>query len=114
MKTVNKALSTVLFAIAAFAFAATTATTYAADWDEQPSVKKTVAPNNPAKIDGMVMATIVIDEKGFVTDASIAKSTDGQLDEPTLAAVKQWIFNPAKKDGQAITCTINVPFKFKS
>ncbi|MDQ8204435.1 energy transducer TonB [Pelagicoccus sp. SDUM812003] len=112
MKTVNRAFTTVLIAIAAFAFAAAPAA-QANDWDEQPAVKKSVAPDNPNGLTGMVMATIVIDEKGFVTDASIAKSTDGNLDGPTIAAVKQWIFTPAKKGGEAISCKINVPFKFK-
>lgn len=89
-------------------------TIHAGDWDEQPSVKKSVAPDNPNKLEGMVMATITIDEKGFVVGAEISKSTDATLDAPVLDAVKQWRFNPAKKGGAAIACTINVPFKFKS
>ncbi|MBK1877123.1 energy transducer TonB [Pelagicoccus mobilis] len=86
----------------------------ASDWDVQPSVKMSVAPENSAKLAGMVMATINIDEKGFVVGAKIAKSTDAELDASVLAAVKQWRFNPAQKGGNAIACQINVPFKFKS
>ncbi len=100
------------FLIAALAFALLPAAN-AADWDEQPSVKKSVAPDNPNKLEGMVMATINIDEKGFVVGAEIAKSTDAALDSEVLEAVKQWRFNPAKKGGAAIACKINVPFKFK-
>jgi len=100
------------FLLAALAFAIVPAT-HAGDWDEQPSVKKSVAPSNPNKLSGMVMATINIDEKGFVVDASIAKSTDATLDSEVLDAVKKWRFNPAKKGGSAIACKINVPFKFK-
>lgn len=111
MKTVHSAFRAILSFVAISLFA--TVAVQAADWDEQPAVKKTVAPDNPQKLEGMVMATITIDEKGFVTEASIKKSTDASLDEPTLAAVKQWLFTPAKKGGAAIACTINVPFKFK-
>ncbi|EDY81668.1 hypothetical protein VDG1235_1286 [Verrucomicrobiia bacterium DG1235] len=76
-------------------------------------MKKSVAPDNPNKLDGMVMATINIDEKGFVVGAEISKSTDTALEAPVLDAVKKWRFNPAKKGGDAIACKINVPFKFK-
>lgn len=100
------------FLLAAFALIAIPAS-YAGDWDEQPTVKKSVAPSNPNKLSGMVMATLNIDEKGFVVDATIAKSTDAALDTQVIDAVKQWRFNPAKKGGSAISCKINVPFKFK-
>ncbi|MBC2605541.1 energy transducer TonB family protein [Pelagicoccus albus] len=100
------------FLLAALAFTMLPAVN-AEDWDEQPSVKKSVAPENPQKITGMVMATLNIDEKGFVTGAEISKSTDNALDSQVLDAVKQWRFNPAKKGGSAIACKINVPFKFK-
>lgn len=105
-------------ALHAFLLAALTLTVLpalsAADWDEQPSVKKSVAPDNPNNLNGMVMATLNIDEKGFVVSAEISKSTDAALDKEVLDAVKQWRFNPAKKGGSAISCKINVPFKFKS
>jgi len=82
-------------------------------WDVQPSIKKSVAPDNPRGIDGMVMAIITIDEKGFVQEAKISKSTDGSLEEPVLAALKKWRFSPAELGGQPISCQIKVPFKFK-
>lgn len=85
----------------------------AGDWDVQPTVKMSVAPQNPSKIKGMVMATIQIDEKGHVASAKIAKSTDSALEESVLEAVKQWRFNPAQKEGNAIACQINLPFQFK-
>lgn len=100
------------FLLAALAFTVVPALN-AADWDEQPSVKKSVAPDNPNNLSGMVMATINIDEKGFVVGAEISKSTDTALDPQVLDAVKKWRFNPAKKGGDAIACKINVPFKFK-
>ncbi|MBD5782366.1 energy transducer TonB [Pelagicoccus sp. NFK12] len=110
MKKIKTAIHALL--LAALAFTALPALN-ANDWDEQPSIKKSVAPDNPNKLEGMVMATINIDEKGFVVSAEIAKSTDAALDSNVLDAVKQWRFNPAKKGGSAIACKINVPFKFK-
>lgn len=110
MKNLKSAIQ--LFLLAAVALV-TLPAIHAADWDEQPSVKKSVAPDNPGKVTGMVMATLNIDEKGFVVSAEISKSTDASLDPQVLDAVKQWRFNPAKKGGSAIACKINVPFKFK-
>lgn len=111
MKIFKTTFRAFLLAIFAFTFLPSI---HAGDWDEQPSVKKTIAPKNPNKVEGMVMATIEIDEKGFVTSASIAKSTDETLDGHVIEAVQQWLFNPAKKGGAPIACKINVPFKFKS
>ena len=82
-------------------------------WDVQPAIKKSVAPDNPKGIDGMVMAIITIDENGMVQEASIAKTTDDSLAEPVLAALKMWRFSPAELGGQSISCQIKVPFKFK-
>lgn len=82
-------------------------------WDEQPSVMKSIAPDNPNKLTGMVTALVVIDADGGVESASISKSTDAALEEPVLAALKQWRFNPAKLEGKPIKCTIKVPFKFQ-
>lgn len=110
MKRFKTAIHTLL--LAAFAFTMTPVIN-AADWDEQPAVKKSVAPDNPKKLTGMVMATIQIDEKGFVVGAEISKSTDASLDNSVLSAVKAWRFEPAKKGGSPIACQINVPFQFK-
>ena len=82
-------------------------------WDVQPSVKKSVSPDNPNKITGMVTALIVIDADGNVKEASISKSTDSSLEEPVLSALKQWRFAPAQLDGKPIECKIKVPFKFQ-
>lgn len=111
MRKLSHALRALL--IAAFAAALFPAVN-AKDWDEQPSVAKSVSPENPNKVTGMVSATIEIDEKGFVTSAQIEKSTDAALEQPVLEAVKEWRFNPAKKGGQPVSCKIRVPFQFKS
>lgn len=107
IKTAFRALLVSIFALALFP------AVHANDWDEQPSVKKSVAPDNPSGVQGMVMATIEIDEKGNVVNATIAKSTDAALEPHVIDAVQQWLFNPAKKGGSPIACKINVPFKFK-
>jgi len=91
------------------------ATSYAGDkkWDEQPKIKKSVAPENPSGITGMVAAIIVITPDGTVSEASISKTTDPELEKPVLDAVQKWLFHPAKLDGKPIECKIKVPFKFK-
>lgn len=113
MKQIFNSLRIILaIAIASFCF---TATTSAAEkkWDVQPKIKKSVAPVNPNKIVGMVSATIVIKVDGTIGEAKIAKSTDPLLEQPVLDALKKWRFHPAKLNGEAIECTIKVPFKFQ-
>ncbi len=86
----------------------------AEDWDQGPSVQRSIAPENPNKLEGMVTAVLEIDERGTVIGATIGKSTDSALEKPVLEAVKKWSFAPAQKGGAAVACKIKVPFMFKN
>ena len=111
-----KTLQTKVIALLAAVFAITCGApmTMAADFDQQPVVKRSVAPENPQSLTGMVMAMIEIDANGAVRSVTIEKSTDPSLEAPVVAAVGKWVFSPALKDGQAVSCKIKVPFKFQS
>jgi TonB family protein len=76
-----------------------------------------VPPTYPAElqsagIEGIVEIELTIGEGGQVTDARVVRSV-GELDEPALAAVRQWQFAPTQRDGQAVSLlyTVSVPFK---
>ena len=61
---------------------------------------------------GEVQLRIEINEFGFVTDARVSKSTNPLLNEPCLEALRRWRFQPAQKDGVAISASFILPFKF--
>jgi TonB family protein len=64
-----------------------------------------------AGLQGTVGVELTIGREGRVADARIVKSA-GVFDEPALAAVRQWEFEPTIVDGRAVAAihTVSVPF----
>ncbi|AWT60220.1 MAG: Secretory immunoglobulin A-binding protein EsiB [Candidatus Moanabacter tarae] len=61
---------------------------------------------------GTVTVILLVNENGFVSEASVEKSFHPDFEQPTLDAIKQWRFNPALRDGTPIVKEIRVPIKF--
>ncbi len=85
---------------------------------EMPQVKKKVDPAYPeilkrAGIQGEVLIKAMINEDGKVEKAEAVKTSKPEFAEASLAALKQWEFTPAQKDGKAVKAEVFVPFKFK-
>jgi protein TonB len=85
--------------------------------DVNPVPIKTPPPDYPSDLkragtSGVVAVTIVIDEKGTVISAKVAKSTHPDFEAPALAAIKKWTFRPAKKDGVAVKVGVTIPIRF--
>jgi protein TonB len=86
--------------------------------DVNPVPVKTPPPEYPEEMrrlgtPGVVAVTIVIDEKGTVTSARVAKSSQPVFEAPALAAIKKWTFKPAKKDGVAVKVRVTIPLRFE-
>ncbi|HEY2512592.1 MAG TPA: TonB-dependent receptor [Polyangiaceae bacterium] len=64
------------------------------------------------RVEGSVGLEISVDETGRVTDARVTSPAGHGFDEAALAAVKQWTFQPARKDGQPVRATIQLAFPF--
>lgn len=54
-----------------------------------------------------------IDKNGTVQDAKAVWTTHEQFVEPTLTAVRAWVFRPALKDGRPIDIAANIVFPFR-
>lgn len=113
MKLLPRTLRSILIASVAFFSAAVSHADDGMKWDVAPAVKKSVAPESPKGVKGLVTAMIVIAEDGTVTEAVISKSSDPALEEPVLVAVKQWLFSPAEVEGKPVEAKIKVPFRFQ-
>ena len=64
-----------------------------------------------AGVQGNVLAEIVVNEAGLVTDAKIVRSIP-MLDEAALQAVRNWRFEPAMVDGRTVPVRMVVTVNF--
>jgi protein TonB len=60
------------------------------------------------EIQGSTAIVLIVDEKGEAQDLSIAKPLGAGLDEAAVKAVRQWRFEPARKDGRPVKVRILV------
>lgn len=65
-------------------------------------------------IQGMVVLSLKVSEKGEIEDISVAKSTgSASLDAQAVVAAQELRFKPALKDGKAVTASVQLPVQFK-
>ncbi len=87
------------------------------DLDQAPRVSRQVAPDYPAelrkkKISGTVYVIFIVSKQGRVEQAKVQKSTNPAFDAPALKAVKQWRFEPGRKNGAPVQFRMRVPITF--
>lgn len=66
-----------------------------------------------AKYQGVVVLWVVIGPDGRPRDMRVQRSLGMGLDEKAMEAVKQWKFEPAKKDGQPVAVQVNIEVNFR-
>jgi len=79
-------------------------------------VVKKVAPAYPTaakqlNVTGAQDVEIVVDEQGNVVDAKVLKG-NALFTQASLAAVKEWKFQPLVKDGQPVKFTTVITFNY--
>jgi protein TonB len=82
----------------------------------EPRKLKNVAPEYPerarkAGVEGMVILECVISPAGRVVEVHVLRSL-ALLDEPAVAAVKQWIYTPTLMGGVAVPVIMTVTVRF--
>jgi len=85
--------------------------------DQRPVARVQVAPTYPAslrrkEITGTVNISFVVDERGDVQSARVVSSDHNGLEEPALAAVRKWKFQPGRKAGRAVPVRLEIPIAF--
>jgi TonB family protein len=66
-----------------------------------------------AGLEGLVVLKVVIDERGRVGDVEVMRSVGHGFDEAAVAAVRQWKFRPATRNGKPIKVVHVIPFDFR-
>ena len=54
----------------------------------------------------------VVDQDGRVDSPRVQKSTNPEFDRAALKAVKQWKFEPGKRNGEPVRFRMRVPITF--
>ena len=89
-----------------------------ADVDSHPAVLRRTTPVYPEsarrkRISGEVVLRFLLEASGKVSHLQVIRSEPaGIFDQASLAAVKQWRFSPAMKDGRAVPAWVEVPLQF--
>ncbi len=87
-----------------------------ADLDQKPRVVHQPGPVLDAaarrKAPGTVHILFVVDEQGRVENPVVQKSTDPVFERPALSAVRQWRFEPGKRNGKPVRFRMRVPVTF--
>jgi len=86
------------------------------DLDQQPRAVFQPSPTMNAqlrkKAPGTVYIIFVVDVRGRVENPIVQSSTDPIFEAPALAAVKQWKFEPGKRNGEPVRFRMRVPITF--
>jgi TonB family protein len=78
------------------------------------SVEPTVSPADlVGGIEGSVVVEITIDDKGNIVEKTVVQSLRPAIDAKVLAALENWHFLPATRDGVAIPSKQDVYYHFK-
>jgi len=76
------------------------------DLDQEPRVTHQTQPmlteHVRKKAPGSVRLTFVVNERGRVEDPRVLDSTHPVFETPALTALKQWRFEPGKRNGEAV------------
>ncbi len=85
----------------------------------KPSIRSAVQPIYPPELAakgevGGVIFELMIGADGAVTAYNVLRSSNPAFEEAAIAAVKQWVFNPAKKDGVPVTSRWRIALSFET
>jgi TonB family protein len=73
-----------------------------------------VDPNElPGHVEGSIVVEITIDDRGNIVQKTVLQSLGAAIDNKVLAALENWHFRPATRDGVAIPSKQDVYYHFK-
>lgn len=88
----------------------------AADLDQRPRPVYQPGPNMTSdmkrKAPGQVYVIFVVDEQGRVQSPKVQRSSDPIFERAAISAVRQWKFEPGRREGQPVRFRMRVPLTF--
>jgi len=65
------------------------------------------------RIEGTVVTRLLIEKDGSVSDAQVVRSLGEAFDDLAVEAVRQWSFEPATLDGEAVRVHYNITINYR-
>ena len=66
-----------------------------------------------ARIQGPVVLTLTVGDDGVARDIQVKQSLDPGLDANAISSIQGWKFQPASKDGKAVSVIATIEVNFK-
>lgn len=86
------------------------------DLDQKPRAIYQSSPQTSPQLrkiaPGTVYVLFVVDQRGRVENPIVQSSTDPAFEAAALAAVRQWKFEPGKRNGEPVRFKMRVPITF--
>lgn len=86
------------------------------DLDQRPRIVYQPSPTMNAQVrrkaPGTAVIIFIVDEEGRVQNPQIQQSDDPVFERPALTAVKQWRFEPGRRDGEPVRTRMRIPITF--
>jgi TonB family protein len=60
------------------------------------------------------MVETIVSSHGTPRNTRVLRGLDKDIDEAVVAAVKQWLFAPGRKDGKAVAVRVQIEIEFHS
>lgn len=85
---------------------------------EPPTIVKKVEPVYPvearkALVQGMVVLEVTTDKEGRVAEAKVLRSDSSLLNQASIDAVKQWVYEPLIRDGKPVKMIFRVTLTYR-
>jgi protein TonB len=86
------------------------------DLDQKPRVIYQPSPQTSSQLQKLAPATVtivfVVDQRGRVENPVVQTSSNPAFEAAAIAAVKQWKFEPGKRNGEPVRFRMRVPITF--
>jgi periplasmic protein TonB len=66
------------------------------------------------RVTGAVLIGLTVTSRGLPKDVHVVKSLEKDVDQSALDAVKQWRFDPARKDAKPVAVHVTLELEFHS
>lgn len=87
-----------------------------ADLDQKPRAVHTVDPTLDAaarrRAPGTVTILFLVNQDGRVENPIVQAATDPVFEKPALAAIRQWKFEPGRRNGKPVRFRMKIPITF--